>query len=474
MSQQLSIVILAAGEGSRMQSALPKVLHPLAGRPLLDYVLQAASSLNPANIIVVHGKNAKAIQAAFPPSYTIKPEITWALQPEPNGTAHAVQHALPHIPEDHYVLILNGDMPLISAKTLASLKSQAAAGSLSMVTTKIDNPTGYGRILRDEHGQVTAIIEEADADTAQKQIREINTNIYLALCKDLKRWLANIKCENQQSEYYLPDIVPLALKDRHIIHTISPTHPEEVMNVNTRQQLIFLERFFQEAQAKHIIDSGVTIVDPKRFDVRGNLFVAPDVFIDINVIFEGKVRIGSGAHIGAHCVIKDSEIGENVTVHSHSVIDGAHIGNSAHIGPFARLRPGTVVGNESRIGNFVETKKAQIGQGSKVNHLSYIGDATIGNQVNIGAGVITCNYDGANKHQTIIDDGAFIGSHTHIIAPVHVGENATIGAGTTLVKNAPANTLTLSRSEQRSVKHWKRPVKKPSEKQVSTPKAMES
>lgn len=450
----LTIIILAAGQGKRMQSRLPKVLHKLADKSLLEHVVNAAQSLNPQNIYVVYGHAGDQVR-----NQLTHLETNWVEQKQQLGTGHAVAQAIPLIDDNAQVLILVGDAPLITPTTLQHLIQQTPKDSVGMVTINMPNPTGLGRIVRDQAGKVIAIVEEKDATPTQKQIQEINSGIIVAPANKLKNWLTNLKNNNHQNEYYLTDIVAMAVADKINITTTNANSPEEVQGINDRVQLAQLERYYQRKRAEQLMLNGVTLLDPKRLDIRGELDCAPDVTIDINVIIEGKVTIGSGSHIGPNTILRDVTIGENVVIKSNSVIEEATIANDCTIGPFARIRPGTQLANEVHVGNFVEIKNSEVAAKSKINHLSYVGDATIGQGVNIGAGTITCNYDGANKHRTIIEDEAFIGSNTALVAPITVGKRATIGAGSTLNRDAPADTLTLSRAEARTVSGWKRPTK---------------
>ena len=452
----MNIVILAAGQGKRMNSAQPKVLHPIAGKPMLGHVIDTVKRLDPkAKPCIVLGHGQAAVQDYLDKNY---PNVFVAIQAEQKGTGHAVMQALPHLIDDASTLILYGDVPLIQFNTLKDLLLLAQDGALAVLTQELPNPTGYGRILRNLEGEVTGIVEEKDASPEIKQIREINTGILACPTKELRQWLSQIQPNNAQGEYYLTDIVGLAAQQGLPIRTMMPEFHFEVEGVNSRAQLAALERTWQSHLATQLLNQGITLLDPQRLDIRGNFQCSPDVIIDVGCIFEGDVEIASNVHIGPYCVIKDSKIGANTQIKAFSHIEGAMIGEHAVIGPYARLRPGAVIDEAAHIGNFVEVKNSHIGVGSKANHLSYIGDATVGSRVNIGAGTITCNYDGVNKHQTIIEDDAFIGSDTQLVAPVRVGKGATVGAGTTLTKDAPENKLTISRAKQLSVE-WKRPQK---------------
>lgn len=451
----LNIVILAAGQGKRMRSRLPKVLHKLAGKPLLEHVVDTAQTLNPKNIFIVYGHGGDQVREQLKHL-----SVDWIEQPQQLGTGHAVAQAIPHIDDNSHVLVLVGDAPLITSATLQELIKQTSANSVGMVTATMPNPTGLGRIVRDTSNNVIAIVEEKDATAAQKQIQEINSGIIMAPTNKLKTWLANLKNNNQQNEYYLTDIMTMAVSDNVAITAVNAATPEEVQGINDRMQLLQLERYYQHQQAKQLMINGVTIIDPQRLDIRGKLDCATDVTIDINVIIEGNVTIGTGSYIGPNAILRDTHIGENVSIKSNCVIEEANIANDCTIGPFARIRPGTVLANEVHIGNFVEVKNSHIATKSKINHLSYVGDANVGQGVNIGAGTITCNYDGANKHQTVIEDDVFIGSNTSLIAPITVGKGATIGAGSILNKSVPADALTFNRAEARTISSWKRPAKK--------------
>lgn len=450
----LSIVILAAGKGTRMKSAQAKVMHGLAGRPLLQHVIDTAKELKPLRLTVVAGNGAEQVLPFLKGN-----DVDAVMQTEQLGTGHAVMQAKAAMVNAAQVLILYGDVPLIQATTLRALVNCAADGGIGILTTQLTDPTGYGRIVRDSEGKVTCITEQKDADEATLAIKEVNSGIMLLPRQWLLSCIDKIGNDNAQGEYYLTDMIALAVADGLAIETVCCDDATEVAGVNTRFQLAELERHYQRLQAEKLMVAGVSLADPARIDVRGELTVGNDSTIDVNVIFEGKVTIASNVVIGANCIIKDSEIGEGTVILPNSMIDSSVVGKDTNIGPFARLRPGTVLADEAKIGNFVETKNANIGHGSKVNHLSYIGDTDMGAGVNIGAGTITCNYDGANKHRTVIGDNAFIGSDTQLIAPVTVGAGATIGAGTTLSKDALEGRLTLTKSVQRTVEGWVRPVK---------------
>ncbi len=454
---KLGVVILAAGQGTRMRSSLPKVLHQLANRPLLRHVVDTSNKLHPAQTIIVFGHGGKDVQQAFSSDCN----LVWVAQNRQLGTGHAVDQAIPVLADVEQVLVLYGDVPLIQAETLALLIQAASQSDLALLTVDLENPTGYGRIVRDEQGRVQRIVEQKDATATEREITEINTGFLIADKKRLTDWLSRISNDNAQGEYYLTDIVALAVADGIDVKVAQPDDATEVMGVNDRLQLAQLERYYQCNQAKKLMQQGVALLDPSRFDLRGELVAGQDVQIDINVIIEGQVRLGDGVHIGANSVVRNSTIGNRVQILENCLIEDATIGAESVIGPFARIRPGTRLAGNNRVGNFVEIKKSYIDKDSKINHLSYIGDAEVGKGVNIGAGTITCNYDGANKFQTIIGDNAFIGSDSQLIAPVTIGAGATIGAGSTITSDAQPEMLTLSRSKQFSVKNWKRPVKEP-------------
>ena len=455
MSSRLNIIILAAGQGTRMKSALPKVLHKLAHKPLLLHVLDTARQLDAHTVHVVYGHGGEQVKQQL-----AKENVNWVLQDQQLGTGHAVEQAMPGIPDNETVLILYGDVPLITQETLQRLIGAASGGALGLLTAELPDPTGYGRIIRNEAGQVLRIVEQKDASDEQRQIREINTGMLAMESNRLKQWLTQLENNNAQGEYYLTDIIGMAALEGVAINTVQPHTLAEIEGVNNKLQLAQLERVYQVQQAEKLMLQGVTFRDPQRFDLRGELEVGQDVTIDVNVVFEGHVKLGNGVTIAANNVIKDANLSDNVTVHPNCVIESAQIGKGCDIGPFARIRPDTHLADQVKIGNFVEVKKANIDTGSKVNHLSYIGDTTMGKNVNVGAGTITCNYDGANKHQTIIGDNVFVGSDTQLVAPVEVGAGATIGAGSTITHDAPKGELTLSRSPQKTRQGWKRPVKK--------------
>ena len=450
---KLNIVILAAGKGTRMHSSLPKVLHRLAGTPMLGHVVNAAKRLDPERICVVYGHGGEAVPAAM-----VKENLVFALQEPQHGTGHAVQTALPYLDGSATALVLYGDVPMIRASTLERMIGKGDC--LTLLTVELENPHGYGRIVRNASGRIERIVEEKDATPGERTIREVNTGIVAAPVSMLKNWLSRLKNENAQKEYYLTDIVEMAAGDGIPVQSVQPGNLCEVTGVNDRMQLAELERVYQLECARELMKKGVGLADPGRFDVRGSLECGRDVFIDIGCVFEGVVKIGNEVRIGAHCVLKDVEIHDGTEIAPFTHIEGAAIAAKCKIGPYARIRPGTNLEEEAHVGNFVEIKNSRVGRKSKANHLSYIGDADVGKNVNIGAGTITCNYDGANKHRTLIEDDAFIGSDTQLVAPVTVGKGATIGAGSTITRNAPQGGLTLSRSKQVHVEHWKRPVKK--------------
>ena len=449
----LNIVILAAGKGTRMYSDKPKVLHHLAGKPLLQHVLDCASELQPQQICVVYGHGGEAVPQAMQ-SYS----ANFILQEPQLGTGHAVQQAMEHLDDNSRTLVLYGDVPLTRHATLHQM--QQAGDGLVLLTVNLSNPTGYGRIVRDVQGDVQRIVEEKDATPEQREICEVNTGILLAPTEALRSWLAKLQNNNAQGEYYLTDIVAMAVEQGIAIHTVQPAHAWEVEGINSKTQLARLERTWQQEQAVRLLEQGVTLADPMRIDIRGSLQCGRDVEIDIGCIFEGKVQLGDGVRVGAYSVLSNATIAQGTQIAPYSHIDGSAVGADCRIGPYARLRPGTVLADQVHIGNFVEVKNSEIAAGSKANHLSYLGDSTVGSRVNIGAGTITCNYDGANKHRTVIGDDVFIGSDTQLVAPVTVGHGATIGAGSTITRDTPEDALTLSRSKQQTVPGWQRPTKK--------------
>ena len=453
----VSVVILAAGQGKRMHSDLPKVLQPLAGRPLLAHVLAAARALDPAAIHIVYGHGGDEVKAAF----ADQSDLRWVLQSQQLGTGHAVLQALPSIPDDHQVLVLLGDVPLVSARTLRRLINDSADGELALLTAVVDDPTGYGRVIRDERAEVSRIVEDKDATDDERRVNEVNTGLMAFAAGPLRRFLAKLDNDNAQGEYYLTDVIARSVEAGTKVQGTVIESSAEVLGINDRAQLAIAERMLQRKIAQDLMSRGVTFADPERIDVRGALAVGRDVFIDVGAVFEGEVELGDRVRIGPYAVISNSKLGAGTVVHPHTVIADAQTGPDCVIGPFARLRPGADLANDVKIGNFVEVKKSTIAKGSKANHLAYIGDSEVGRDVNVGAGTITCNYDGANKHKTTIGDRAFIGSGTMLVAPVTVGTDATIGAGSTITKDAPPGELTLERSKQTTVTGWQRPKKKP-------------
>ena len=452
----MNIVILAAGMGKRMNSDLPKVLHPLAGKSLLGHVVDTARTLDPQRLVVVYGHGGEQVQAAF----AGQTDVQWALQSPQLGTGHAVAQAVPMLVDDVPTLILYGDVPLVKASTLQRLAEAAQGGKLALLSQHVADPTGYGRVVRDAAGNVSRIVEQKDADAETLKINEVNTGILVCPTGPLKRWLTALKNDNAQGEYYLTDVIAAAVADGTGVVTAHPDAEWETLGVNSKTQLAFLERRHQRNLADRLTDRGVMLADPDRIDIRGTLECGRDVSIDVGCVFEGTVRLGKGVKIGPNCVLKDCTLADGTQVQAMSVIDSAEVGAQGRIGPFARLRPGTKLGEDSHIGNFVELKNASTGTGSKINHLSYVGDAEIGSRVNIGAGTITCNYDGVNKHKTIIEDDVFVGSDSQLVAPVTVRRGATLAAGTTLTREAPADSLTLSRVPQTTRPDWKRPQRK--------------
>jgi bifunctional UDP-N-acetylglucosamine pyrophosphorylase/glucosamine-1-phosphate N-acetyltransferase len=451
----ISIVILAAGQGTRMRSKLPKVLQPLAGQPLLEHVIATAESLTPQKISVVYGHGGETVQ-----EYFAGRGVQWVLQEPQLGTGHAVQQAMPYLEDDEVAVILYGDVPLVKAETIQTLAAAAIDGP-AILTVIEDDPTGYGRIVRDSAGAVSAIVEHKDATDEQLRIDEVNTGLLACPVKQIRPWLEALKSDNAQGEFYLTDIVASAVADGVSVTAVIGDSATEVMGINDKAQLSVAERAYQQRAVQKLMTAGATVIDPARVDVRGTLECGSDVTIDINAVFIGDVKLGDNVSIGPNCVIENSVVGAGTTVHPNCILEDAVVGNNCNIGPFGRLRPGTEMKEGGRVGNFVEIKNTTMGVGSKANHLTYLGDATIGNNVNVGCGSITCNYDGANKHRTIIGDDAFIGSGVELVAPVEIGAGATIGAGSTIGKNAPADTLTLQRSKQVTIEAWKRPKKKP-------------
>lgn len=449
-----SAVILAAGKGTRMYSDLPKVLHLLAGKPMVQHVIDTVVKLGSDNIHLIYGHGGELLKARLADQ-----PLNWVLQAEQLGTGHAVQQVVPFLSDDEDVLILYADTPLISTDTLKRLVQARPKGGIALLTVKLDDPSGYGRIER-KNGEVIGIVEHQDASEEQRKINEVNTGILVANGKELKRWLAMLTNHNVQSEFYLTEVIALAYQDGAKIETVNPSKQSEVDGVNNRLQLARLERVFQGEQAEKLMLAGVMLLDPLRFDLRGELVHGRDIIIDTNVILEGKVTLGNNVRIGSGCLLKNCVIGDNSEISPYSVIESSELGKGCRVGPFARLRPGAELADEAHVGNFVEMKKARLGKGSKAGHLSYLGDAEIGAGVNIGAGTITCNYDGANKHHTIIGDDVFVGSDSQLVAPVTIAKGATIGAGTTVTSNVGENQLVISRIRQKNIAGWQRPVKK--------------
>jgi bifunctional UDP-N-acetylglucosamine pyrophosphorylase/glucosamine-1-phosphate N-acetyltransferase len=450
----LHVVILAAGQGSRMKSALPKVLHPIAGRPMLHHVIDTAKKLGAEKIHTVIGHGADKVREA-----TDEASVNWVTQSEQLGTGHAVAQALPDLPHEARVLVLYGDVPLTRHETLDGLVGTLDENTLGLLTVTMDNPQGYGRIVRNADGDVQSIVEQKDASPEQQQICEVNTGILAVSAKHLKNWLPTLSNSNAQGEYYLTDIIAMAVEQGLRVLVSQPENPFEVQGVNNRLQLAELERWFQRHQADRLMTEGATLADPARVDVRGELSIGNDLWIDVNVVFEGTVTLGSNVSIGPGCVIKDATIADGAEIKANSVVEGAVIGANAQIGPFARIRPGTELAANTKVGNFVETKKAIVGEGSKINHLSYVGDASLGRNVNVGAGTITCNYDGVNKYQTVLGDGVFVGSNTALVAPVTVAAEATIGAGSTITRDVADHELAVARGRQRNISGWEKPKK---------------
>lgn len=450
----MNIVILAAGMGKRMQSALPKVLHPLAGKPLLSHVVDTARQLSPSRLCVIYGHGGEQV-----PQTLQADDLCFAKQEPQLGTGHAVMQAVPQLDPEVPTLILYGDVPLTTATSLQRLLAIAGNDKLGILTVDLPDPTGYGRIVRKD-GNICAIVEQKDADETQRAIREVNTGIMVAPTALLKNWLAALSNNNAQGEYYLTDIVAAAVRDGVEVVSAQPDHVWETHGVNSKVQLAELERTHQQNMAHALLEQGVTLADPARIDVRGTLTCGRDVSIDVGCIFEGNVVLADGVRIDAYCVIRDTRIGASAHIRPYSHFEQADVGPACIIGPYARLRPGTVLAEDVHIGNFVEVKNSEIAAHSKANHLTYVGDSTVGSRVNLGAGTITCNYDGVNKSRTVIEDDVFVGSATQLVAPIRIGKGATLGAGTTLTKDAPAEKLTLSRAKQLTIESWKRPLKK--------------
>jgi bifunctional UDP-N-acetylglucosamine pyrophosphorylase/glucosamine-1-phosphate N-acetyltransferase len=449
----LSIIILAAGQGTRMRSAHPKVLQPLAQQPLLSHVVACARETDANDICIVYGFGGEVVQTAFADQ-----DLRWALQSEQLGTGHAVMQAMPGTPVENQVMILFGDVPLLESSTLRRLLASCENGDAAVLTIDLADPFGYGRIIR-ENGQVVRNVEEKDATDVERKITEINTGVFCSPANKLNEWLSRLKNDNSQGEYYLTDVIAMAVEDGIAVHGVKATSQDEVMGINDKKQLAEAERALQKKRVDALLEKGVGFADPSRVDIRGSLTCGQDVFIDVNAIFEGDVVLGDSVSIESNNLIRESTLGAGTVVHSNSHIEGATTGSDCEIGPFARLRPGAVLADNVKVGNFVEVKKSTIAEGSKVNHLTYIGDAEIGKGVNVGAGTITCNYDGVNKHKTVIGDGAFIGSGVELVAPVTVGKGATIGAGATLSKDAPEDKLTVERAKQVTIPGWKKPSK---------------
>jgi bifunctional UDP-N-acetylglucosamine pyrophosphorylase / glucosamine-1-phosphate N-acetyltransferase len=452
----VNIVILAAGMGKRMNSALPKVLHPVAGQPMLSHVLDTARTLSPSRLVVVVGHGAELVRKAVGAD-----DVAFAEQAQQLGTGHAVMQALPLLDDSQPTLVLYGDVPLTSVDTLKGLVQAAGAERLGVLTVEMPDPTGYGRIVRDAAGNIVRIVEQKDASEDVRAIREINTGIIVCPTAHLRQWLATLRNDNSQGEYYLTDTIERAVNDGVEVVSAQPAALWETLGVNSKVQLAEIERIHQRNIAQRLLEAGVTLLDPARIDVRGELTCGRDVTIDVGCVFEGRVHLEDGVSVGAHCVVRNTTIGAGARIQPFCHFEDAKVGADGRIGPYARLRPGTELGQDVHIGNFVEIKNSQIADHSKANHLAYVGDATVGQRVNIGAGTITCNYDGVNKHRTVLEDDVFIGSDTQLVAPVTVRRGATIGAGTTLTKEAPADKLTLSRAKQMTLDAWQRPVKQP-------------
>lgn len=449
-----SVVILAAGKGTRMKSSLPKVLHPVGGKPIVQHIIDTVRQIGANSINLIYGHGAEQLQQALSHN-----DLNWCLQAEQLGTGHAVQQAVPHLHDDQDILILVGDAPLIKPGTLEQLLKVKQHADLALLTVHLDDPSGMGRIIRIGE-QVSAIVEHKDASNAQLQITEINTGMMVMAAKDLKRWLGALKNNNSQGEFYLTDVIAMAASEGKVIQASHPSSAIEVEGINNRIQLAKIERAFQLAQANDLMSKGVTLLDPQRFDLRGDLVVGQDIVIDVNVVIEGTVSIGSNVKIGPNCLLIDCTIADGTIIEANSIIEQAQVAENCQVGPFARLRPGTILLDKSKVGNFVELKKTTLGLGSKANHFTYLGDTNVGSKVNIGAGTITCNYDGVNKSKTDIGDGAFIGSNSSLVAPVSIGKNATVGAGSTITKSIPDEDLAIARAKQRNISGWQRPIKK--------------
>ena len=449
-----SVVVLAAGKGTRMKSSLPKVLHKVGGVPMVQRIINTVKSLGADNIHLVYGHGGDQLKATV-----VEDNLNWCLQAEQLGTGHAVQQAAPHIKDNEDVLVLVGDAPLIREETLSALKAAKESCDLALLTVNLDDPTGMGRIIR-ENDNITAIVEHKDATDAQREIKEINTGMMMMSGVDLKRWLGELSNDNAQGEYYLTDVIAMAATEGKRIQSAQPQSAVEVEGVNNRLQLANLERALQRRQAEELMTNGVTLLDPARFDLRGQLETGNDVIIDVNVIVEGKVTLGSNVNIGANCILRNCTIADNAVIEANSIVEEASVGEACTVGPFARLRPGAVMQKNAKVGNFVEMKKAILGEGAKANHLIYLGDAEVGAKANIGAGTITCNYDGVNKSKTVIGENAFIGSNSSLVAPVNIGKGATVGAGSVITSTVDEDALAVARGKQRNIPNWPRPTKK--------------
>ena len=450
-----SVVILAAGKGTRMKSGLPKVLHKVGGVPMVQRIINTVERMQASAVHLVYGHGGDQLQSTVSGN-----TLNWCLQAEQLGTGHAVQQAAGHVKDDEDVLILVGDAPLITEQTLQRLVDVKARCDLALLTVNLDDPTGMGRIVREDNGNIAAIVEHKDASDAQREITEINTGMMMMNGKDLKRWLDNLSNDNAQGEYYLTDVIAMAASEGKAIQAAQPDEVIEVEGVNNREHLAKLERALQKWQASALMHNGATLADPARVDIRGSVTTGQDVFIDVNAVFEGQVVLGNNVVIGPNCVLKDCEIGDDVTIEANSIIEQAQVDSNCNVGPFARLRPGAIMHKGAKVGNFVEMKKSVLGEGAKANHLTYLGDATIGPKANIGAGTITCNYDGVNKSKTVIGANAFIGSNSSLVAPVEIGDNATVGAGSTITSTVENDALAVARGKQRNIANWPRPTKK--------------
>ena len=448
------VIILAAGQGTRMCSKLPKVLHPIAGRPMLTHVIDTSKQLGAKAIHVVVGHGADQVKEQHR-----HVDVSWILQEQQLGTGHAVAQAMPAVSDTSNVLVAYGDVPLVKMGTLSKLLEAANSSCLSLLTVELDDPTGYGRIVRDDNNNVMAIVEQKDADETQKRIKEVNTGILAVPAAKLAQWLPKLSSENAQSEYYLTDVISMAVADGLQVTAQHPESPWEVQGVNNREQLSELERYYQRQQANNIMAQGATLADPDRIDIRGNLQVGQDVFIDVNCVFIGEVVISDNVNIAPNCVIENAIIGEGCNIKANTIIENARVANHCDVGPFARLRPGSQLAQKAKVGNFVEIKNTQLGEGSKVNHLAYVGDAEVGTACNIGAGTITCNYDGANKFKTTLGDNVFIGSNSTLVAPVTIADQGFVGAGSTVTKNVPEKNLAIGRGRQKNIEGWTRPSK---------------